>query len=163
MYGCRWRSPVLTQRHRRRARCGVHRSGRRVTDDQRSLRFGGHLAIVERPLLVLGLGPAEGCLQGHHALSLRRQAALLAVAVAVLAVPFMTLEGDLEAVVATASTVRRSSRIQLALDGARRTVHLRPGVVARVGHGLHPAVLRNHQTQRTSRNNREDSPHLATR
>lgn len=54
-----------------------------------------HLVHVQRPLLVLGLGTAQCRLQRHHALPVRSEAALLAGAIAVLAVPLVTLQRDL--------------------------------------------------------------------
>lgn len=136
---------MYCQRHRGAARGGVHRSGGRVAVDQRS-RFGGHLAIVERPLFVLGLGPAQGRLQGHDPLPFGGETALLAVAVAKLAVALVTFEADLQAMVAAAGTVGRGPRVQCVTTG--RSVSVPPAFIPRFGHRLHPTILRNHQPYR---------------
>lgn len=85
--------------------------------------------------LVLGLGPPQGRLHRHDSLSLRREAALLALARAVLAVPLVALEGDLHAVVAAPRAVRGRPG---GGRGARRVhVHLRVEVLFG-GHGPIP-------------------------
>lgn len=88
--------------------------------------------------LVLGLGPAKGRLHGHHPLALGGEAALLALAGAVLAVPLVALEGDFEPVVAAAGAVGRRP------GGGRRAggvdVHLRVEVLAVGGH-VTPSAL----------------------
>lgn len=62
--------------------------------------------------LVLGLGPPQGRLHRHHPLALAGKAALFALARAVLAVPLVALEGDLEPVVAAPGAIRRRPRAQ---------------------------------------------------
>jgi len=106
-----------------------------------------HLVHVQRPLLVLRLGSSQGRLQGHHPLAIRRQAALLASAVAELAVPLVSLQGDLQAVVAAAGAVgRRPGRngTPAGAGGPPAHVVLRVDHV-RVGHRVAvPVLLRNH-------------------
>lgn len=94
-------------------------------------RFGGHFAVVEGTLLVLGLGPPEGCLQGHDPLPFGRQAAFLAVAVAILAVTLVSFEADLETVVPTAGTIRGRPRIQRVTAG-RTAGPVRPALESRI-------------------------------
>lgn len=55
--------------------------------------------------LVLSLGPAYGCLLGHHLLTFVGEDALLAHARAEATVPFVALQSDLVAVVAAPRTV----------------------------------------------------------
>lgn len=93
-------------------------------------RFGGHFAIVEGPLLVLGLGPPEGRLQGHDPLPFGRQAAFLAVAAAILAVTLVSLQANLEPVVSAAGTVRGRPRVQRVTAG-RTAGPVRPAFVSR--------------------------------
>lgn len=113
-----------------------------------SYRLGWHLAFVEGPLLVLGLGAAQRRLERHHALPLRRQAALFAVAVTVLAVPLVALEADLEPVVAAPGTVRGRPRVQRVVARAGRTVAIGPRIVPGIGHRFRPTVLRHHSKTR---------------
>lgn len=106
-----------------------------------------NLVHVQGSLLVLRLGSSQSRLQGHHPLAVRGQAALLAGAVAVLAVPLVTLQRDLQAVIAAAGAVGRRSGRDRAAAGARGSaahVVLRVDHV-RVGHGVAvPVLLRNH-------------------
>lgn len=101
-------------------RIGTLRRSRGVavqTGDQRRtlLRQRHHTEIVRIRHavpdhgLVLCLSPSERRLHGHHALSLRGQSALLALARPVDAVPFVALESNLLAVVPAPGTVRRGS------------------------------------------------------
>lgn len=110
---------------------------------------------VERALLVLRLGATQRRLQGHHALPVRCEAALFAGAIAVLAVPFVTLQGDLQPVIATARTVgRRTWRYgtTAGAGGAAAHIVLRVDHV-RVGHGIAvPVLLRNHAKRTRSIN-----------
>lgn len=110
-----------------------------------------HLVHVQRPLLVLGLGTAQCRLQRHYALPVRGEAALLAGAVAVLAVPLVTLQRDLQPVVATSRTVggrARRNGATAAAGGAAAHIVLRVDHV-RVGHGVAvPVLLGNHASNR---------------
>lgn len=116
---------MLGQRHQRAALGGVHRAGGRVAVDQRP-RFGSHLSVDEHPLFVLGLRPPQGPLQGHDPLPFGRQAALFAVAASIPTVALVSLQADLETVVAAAGTVRRRSGVQTT---AGRFTGVRPAVV----------------------------------
>lgn len=111
-----------------------------------------HLVHVQRALLVLGLGTAQCRLQRHHALPVRGEAALLAGAVAVLAVPLVTLQRDLQSVVATSRTIRwraRRNGAAAGAGGAAAHVVLRVDHV-RVGHGVAvPVLLGNHASNRS--------------
>lgn len=60
--------------------------------------------------LVLGLSASLGGLLGHDPLSLRGEFATIAFARPVGAVPFVSLEGDLEPVVPAAGAIGRRSR-----------------------------------------------------
>lgn len=110
-----------------------------------------HLVHVQRTLLVLGLGTAQCRLQRHHALPVRSEAALLAGAIAVLAVPLVTLQRDLQPVVATSRTVggcARRNGAAAAAGGAAAHIVLRVDHV-RVGHGVAvPVLLGNHASNR---------------
>lgn len=101
-------------------------------------RFGGHFALDERPLFVLGLSAAEGCLQGHDPLPFSGEAALFAVAIAELTVALVPLQPNFETVVTAAGTVRRRPRVQRVAAG--RTAAVPPALVPRFGHRLHPAI-----------------------
>lgn len=102
---------------------------------------------MERALLVLRLSATQRRLQCHHALPVRRETALFAGAIAVLAVPLVTLQGNLQAVIATARTIGRRTRrygAAAGAGGAAAHIVLRVDHV-RVGHGIAvPVLLRNH-------------------
>lgn len=132
---------MLGQRHQRAALGGVHRAGGRVAVNQRP-RFSSHLSVDEQSLFVLGLRPPQGRLQGHDPLPLRRQAALFAAAVAIPTVALVSLQADLETVVAAAGTVRRRSGVQTT---AGRSTGVGSAVVPCFRHLYHPTVFRNHQ------------------
>lgn len=124
-----------------------------VMAEQRRGRAGRrrHLVHVQRTLLVLGLGTTQRRLQRHHALPIGREAALLAGAIAVLAVTLVTLQRDLQPVIATSRAVwRRARRYGAAAraGGAAAHIVLRVDHV-RVGHGVAvPVLLGNHASNR---------------
>lgn len=153
----RWRRSGRRQRsirgHHRRFRNRVQAgradaSGRRDERASRSLdnRWFRSLELYPergqvvraRSRLVLRLGAPQGCLQGHHALAVRRQPTLLARAVPVLAVTLVPLQLDFEPVVPAAGAVGRRARDRRAGG---------PGlgaVVAVVGHSVPPLAHRHH-------------------
>lgn len=122
---------------------GALRGGRGVAvqaalygwNQRRSLLRDAHQLFgvggVPEHSLILGLGPPERRLHGHHPLPLRGQPALLALARAVHAVALVALEGDLLAVVPAAGAIGRRPR-----RGRRaRRVHVHLALVLlRIGH-----------------------------
>lgn len=98
------RAQRARRRHRGAARRLHHRRLRLLQLHAQRLHPG------PRARLVLRLGTPHSSLLCHHSLPVSRQYTLLASTVAVLAVPLVALQLDLEPVVPTARAVRRRAR-----------------------------------------------------
>lgn len=96
--------------------------------------------------LVLCLGPSDGRLLGHDLLALVCEYALFAHARTEATVPLVTLQGDLEAVIATACTVGRCAGCHRGRRGRGAATEVRFRIVdVGIGHVVTPVRFGNHK------------------